>query len=91
MAIRVEFYGIARQRAGLSEMQLQTAAVSTPLGDLLNQLATQLPSLGVELLANGKLHPAFSANVDGARFVQDMKTSIRDGQTLLLLSADAGG
>lgn len=91
MAIRVEFFGIARERAGRSELTLESSSPQTALGDVLNQVASQVPKLGQELLANGELHPSLSANLDGARFIRDPQTMIRNGQILIILSADAGG
>lgn len=91
MAIRVEFYGIARQRAGASELELDADAAESPLESVLDQIVRKLPGFGEESLIEGRLHPALAANLDGERFVSDPATPIRDGQCLLILSADAGG
>jgi molybdopterin converting factor small subunit len=92
MTIRIEFFGIARQRAGLKRLELDSDKPQATLHDvlrLLGQAAPQLRDSG--LLANGELHPTLSANVGGERFVRDPATIIRDGQSLLIMSADAGG
>jgi len=91
MAIRVEFYGIARQRAGVGEVRLELESHQAPLADVLRRLAERLPALGHELLIQGRLHESLMANLDGQRFVSDPATPIGDGQSLLILSADAGG
>jgi molybdopterin converting factor small subunit len=91
MAIRVEFFGIARQRAGVSELRLESRQAAAPLGELLSEIAIRLPELGRDLIAGGRLHASLTANLDGARFIDDPTTLIRDGQSLLILSADAGG
>jgi molybdopterin converting factor small subunit len=91
MAIRVEFYGIARQRAGMSEIKLELPTADVRLTEVLAQLAARLPALGRDLLAAGRLHESLAANLDGSRFISDPATLIRDGQCLLILSADAGG
>jgi molybdopterin converting factor small subunit len=91
MAIRVEFYGIARQRAGVGELTLALPVAEVRLADVIHELAARLPDLGHELLAGGRLHKSLTANLDGSRFVSDPATLIRDGQSLLILSADAGG
>ena len=91
MAIRVEFFGIARQRAGIGELSLDLRQAATSLGQVLDQVASCLPELGRELVVDGRLHASLTANLDGARFVHDPATLIRDGQSLLILSADAGG
>jgi molybdopterin converting factor small subunit len=91
MAIRVEFFGIARQRAGVSELQLDLPRARTPLGEVLDQIAARLPDLGRDLIVKGRLHESLTANLDGAHFVHDPATLIRDRQNLLILSADGGG
>jgi molybdopterin converting factor small subunit len=91
MAIHVEFFGIARQRAGVSELNLAFPQAQLPLGDVLRQIAERLPELSRELVVNGRLHESLVANLGGSRFIHDPKTIIRDGQSLLILSADAGG
>jgi sulfur-carrier protein len=91
MAIRVEFFGIARERAGESELTLELQPSQLSLGDVLKQVALRMPKLGQELIAGGGLHLSLTANIDGTRFVRDPQTIICDGQTLLILSADAGG
>ena len=91
MAIRVEFFGSARQRAGVSELTLALPEAEVPLGDVLSQIAERLPELSRELFVNGRLHESLTANLGGAQFIHDPKTIIRDGQSLLILSADAGG
>lgn len=92
MAIRVELYGLARQRAGTNEVQVQGAAREATLHEVLSLVAEAAPGLsGSGLVVDGQLHPTLSANLDGERFVSDAATPIRDGQCLLILSADAGG
>jgi sulfur-carrier protein len=91
MAIRVEFYGIARQRAGVSSLEVGLTGDSMRLADLFQELAHLLPRFGEECIADGRLRAALGANVDGVRFVSDPQTPIRDGECLLIVSADAGG
>ena len=91
MAILVEFFGIARQRAGVSQLELRLPEAQSRLADVLGAIAGQAPALGGEWIAGGKLHASLAANLDGQRFVSDPATPIRDGQSLLILSADAGG
>jgi len=91
MAIRVEFFGIARQRAGVAELTLALPRTEVALADVLDELSAHVPALGGEWIADGRLHASLTANLDGLRFVTDPATIIRDGQSLLILSADAGG
>ncbi len=90
MSIRVEFFGLARQRAGVGEMQIEPAATSMRLRDVLVEVARRLPNFAAYVCA-GRLDPVLAANLDGHRFVSEPDALIEDGQSLLLLSADAGG
>ena len=80
--MRVEFLGVPRERAGVAELELQA--------DTLAALAVRLPSLG-ELLAAGRLQPSVVANLNGDRFVSDPRTRLSEDDSILILSADAGG
>ncbi len=91
MPIRIEFFGLARQRAGVSELLLQVPSGQLPLADVLAAVAREAPQLNGPWIAGGRLHSSLAANIDGQRFVSDPATPIRDGQSLLILSADAGG
>jgi len=90
MSIRVEFFGIARQRAGVGELQISALEAPASLRDVLAEVAERLPDLAGYVTA-GRLDATLTANLDGQRFVADPETVIEDGQSLLLLSADAGG
>lgn len=91
MAVRVEFYGIARQRAGTSCLVLEMSQPVISLGAALEQVAGALPSFARDCVIAGSLLPSLAANLDGEQFVSDLSMPIRDGQSLLILSADAGG
>ena len=84
--MRVEFFGVSRERAGIAER----SANARTLGELLAILAADHPSLA-ELLPDNHLHPALAANLNGDRFVRDPHTPLKDDDCVLLLSADAGG
>ncbi len=84
--MHVEFLGVPRERAGVSELDVQAVT----LGQLLGTLATQLPALGPIIQAD-RLHPAFVANLNGDRFVSDPATPLGEDDCILILSADAGG
>jgi len=91
MSIRVEFYGISRQRAGTAQAMIELDSEGASLGDVLLGLGTRFPEFGASCLENGRLTRWFLANLDGERFVSDPETTLRDGQSLLILSADSGG
>ena len=82
----VEFLGIPRERAGLSELEVQAST----LGQLLTMLSTRLPRFS-ELMVDGRLHPSIAANLNGNDFVSDPDTRLTAEDRVLLLSADVGG
>ncbi len=82
----IEFWGIPRQRAGISEIEVDADS----LGQALTRAATRLPRLS-DLIAGDRLHPSLAANLNGDRFVCDPATPLVAGDRLLILSADAGG
>jgi molybdopterin converting factor small subunit len=84
--MHVEFLGVPRQRAGISDLEVQ----ADTLGQLLGKLAAQIPTLG-EVIAVDRLLPSFAANLNGDRFVSDPGTQLGEDDRLLILSADAGG
>jgi molybdopterin converting factor small subunit len=82
----VEFLGVPRQRAGISELEVQAET----LGQMLNVLVTRFPAFAA-LVAHDRLHPSMAANLNGDRFVSDPDTALLADDHVLLLSADAGG
>jgi molybdopterin converting factor small subunit len=82
----VEFFGVPRERAGMSGLEVQ----ADTLGQLLGTLAVRFPSLD-QLLSANRLHPAFVANLNGERFISDPETALGKDDCVLILSADAGG
>jgi sulfur-carrier protein len=87
MRIAVELYGIARARAGVE----RTTADGECLGDVLIDLAARYPLLAETCFDGRRLRANFTANVGGQRFVTAPETRLREGDTVLLLSLDAGG
>jgi molybdopterin converting factor small subunit len=90
MAIRVEFYGVARQRTGVASVEVPLAAPVT-LGDCLLALGDRFPSFARDCLDKRQLKTPFAANVGGERFLSNSDETLEDGDALLILSADAGG
>jgi molybdopterin converting factor small subunit len=84
--MHVEFFGVPRERAGVSELEVH----ADTLGQLLDLLASRVPSLS-EIIQRDRLHPAFVANLNGDRFVTEPDTPLRADDSVLILSADAGG
>ena len=90
-AIQIEFFGIPRQRAGVESATVEIDGTRASLGDVVERVASQFPTLAQECFDGRRLLPGFSANIDGNRFVTDPQTLLRDGSSLLIMSADAGG
>jgi len=87
MQVAVELFGIPRTRAGVA----RTTAVGKCLGDVLADLSARYPQLADSCIDGRCLRPGFTANVGGQRFVTDPQTTLEEGDTVLLLSLDAGG
>jgi molybdopterin converting factor small subunit len=84
--MRVELLGIARERAGVAELQLEAET----LGQLLTALVARFPALS-GFIAAEQLAPSLAANLNGDRFVTDPSTPLNERDFVLILSADAGG
>ena len=82
----VEFFGIPRERAGTSELEVDADS----LGQLLGTLATRYPALA-DLISDGRLHPSIAASLNGDAFICDPRTAFAPDDHILLLSADVGG
>jgi molybdopterin converting factor small subunit len=82
----VEFLGIPRERAGVSEMELQAET----FGQVLGEISARCPGLS-ELVTPEGLHPSIAANLNGDAFVKSLETRLAENDRLLILSADAGG
>jgi len=87
MQVTVELFGIPRARAGVA----QTIASGQSLGDVFADLATRFPSLAETCIDGRNLRPGYTANLCGERFVTATETPLSEGDTVLLLSLDAGG
>ncbi len=87
MTIRVEFFGIPRQRAGVEFIYVE----ATNLREALLAISQQLPEFARACLLDGALAKGCAANLNGDAFISAGDQPLRDGDTLLILSADAGG
>ena len=87
MTVRVEFYGIPRQRAGVASLDVSADCVGTAL----RRVAEVLPEFAAACVCDGVLRPGLLANVNGAVFTTETNDSLADGDVLLIMSADAGG
>ena len=87
MQVAVELFGIPRARAGIA----QTLAVGSNLGDVLADLGSRFPELAETCIDGRTLRAGYIANLGAEQFVTAPETPLSEGDTLLLLSLDAGG
>ena len=87
MSVNIEFFGIPRSRAGVAE----TTADGTTLGEVLSDIGQRFGDFAESCLDGDRLATGFTANLNGERFVSDPATPLADGDSLLILSSDAGG
>ena len=85
--IRVEFFDVARVRAGVASIEVQAATMSEALA----AAAARCPGLEPDVLRGGLLAPHWRASLNGAAFVDDPSLPLSPGDALLILSALAGG
>ena len=91
MVIHVEFFGISRARSGVGQTTVLEDQEAATLGDVFQALAERFPRWAEACLDNGNLRGNFVASVDGQAFVRDRRTLVSAGQSVLILSTDAGG
>jgi molybdopterin converting factor small subunit len=87
VVVTVEFFGVPRARAGRPDLTVSAATV----GEALATVASACPKLADVVRSDGRLAPHYLLSRDGERFVRGLDEPLRDGERLLLLSADAGG
>lgn len=85
--VRVEFFGIPRARAGVSE----TLAEGDSLGELVLELSQRFPKLGESCFDGPQFRPGYTANLSGDKFTTDPAAPLRENDSILILSLDAGG
>ncbi len=85
MPVRVEFYGLARLRAGRAELPVEAATVGAAL------VAADAACPGLRVLRDTGLSPEYLVSVGGRRFTADLTESLTGGEPLLVFGADAGG
>jgi molybdopterin-guanine dinucleotide biosynthesis protein A len=89
----VELFGVARLKAKTARIPLTLAAGAT-IGDALNALVEVAPLLLHTVVAADRhsLTAGFSCNLNGTRFLpNDVHTPLHSGDSVLILSSDAGG
>lgn len=88
----VELFGVARLLSQTRDVPLVLPADAT-LSDVFAALAAKLPVLvGRVIQSDGaRLVDGYACNVNGLEFVASSTASVRSGDVIVILSADAGG
>jgi sulfur-carrier protein len=71
----------------------EVAAEGATLREVLADVAGRFPALGGRIIANGELAPFVNVYVEGedVRTLSGLETPVREGSTVILLPAMAGG
>jgi len=85
--IRIEFYGIPRERTGVGSLDVEADCVASAL----RQVARDFPEFAARCMNGDRLAAGLIMNLNGEKFTSDPATRIQDGDSLLILSADVGG
>jgi molybdopterin converting factor small subunit len=83
--VRIEFYGLARLRAGRKEFVVSAATVGAALA------ATDDACPELRALCGGRISASYLVSTDGEQFTTDTQRVLSDGDALLIFGADAGG
>ena len=89
----VELFGVARLKAKAGRIPL-TLAPGATIRDAFRALADIAPALINTVIASDchSLTAGFSCNLNGTQFLpNDFHTELHSGDSLLILSSDAGG
>jgi hypothetical protein len=83
--VRVEFYGLARLRAGREHLMVEAASVGEALA------AADRACGNLHALCAGGLSAEYLLSIDGRQFHSNVHDPLARGSALLLMGADAGG
>ena len=85
--VTIELFGVPRLRAGRDAIAVEAAS----LGEALAALAIACPALAPAVVRSGRLSPHYLVAKNGLQLTADPETPLAPGDTLVLLSAEAGG
>jgi sulfur-carrier protein len=76
-----------------TEGERELTATGATLREVLDDVSTRFPALGDRILADGELAPFVNVYVEGedVRTLAGLETPVREGATVILLPAMAGG
>ena len=83
--VRVEFYGLARLRAGRAELAVEASTI----GEALAAADAACPELRSR--SDTGVSPQYRVSVGGRHFTENPDEPLAGGEALVVLGADAGG
>jgi len=88
----IELFGVARMVARTSEVALRLPPAAT-FAQLFEELANQVPALVGRVITADRnaLMDGYACSVNGREFVRVPDAAVKSGDSILILSADAGG
>ena len=85
--VTIELYGVPRMRAGRDAVAVEASC----LGDALVARGRECPVLAPSVVDGTRLQPCYVVAINGIQFTADATHPLREGDAIVLLSADAGG
>jgi molybdopterin converting factor small subunit len=83
--VKVEFYGLARLRAGRAELWVEANTLGAALA------AADAACPGLRCVRDAAVSSEYLVSLGGTRFTGDLSERLPAGGCVLLLGADAGG
>jgi|TARA_B100000700_G_scaffold67186_2_gene74316 hypothetical protein len=91
MKIKIEYYGIPRQRVGIASEMLVFDHEQMGIKDIILTIARRHPEFQKHCMDGDEINKNFTVNLNGDKFYQVDDGFAQDGDSLLILSMDAGG
>ncbi|QDT35119.1 MoaD/ThiS family protein [Thalassoglobus polymorphus] len=85
--IKVEFFGVPRLKAKVPFTHVEAGNVT----EMLNALVREVPEFTQACVDEGQLSSECLLSINGVQFTRDVSTPLREGDEVLILSADVGG
>ena len=85
--IQVEFFGVPRLKAGVAN----THVTANTIVELFAALRAQLPEFADACLIGDQLAAEYLLSINGTQFTRDATLQLKEGDHVLILSADVGG
>ena len=91
MKIKIEYFGIPRQRVGVATETYEFEREEMGIHEVLRAVAKKHPAFRQHCMDGDSINKHMTVNLNGNQFFQSQEGITRDGDALLILSADAGG